>query len=79
MGDFISELKYMCSADNTTSRGFYIFVAVAMVAVALLAVVALVLTVINVIKGYGINFLYVGMLVAAIVAEVGVFFWLKKS
>ena len=79
MGDFISDLKYLCSADNTTSRGFYLFIAVAMVALAILAVVAVVLTVLNIIKGYGVNFLYVGMLVAAIAAEVGVFFWLKKS
>lgn len=79
MGEFISELKYMCSADNTTSRGFYMFIAIAMIALAVLALVAVVLTVLNVIKGYGVNFLYVGMLVAAIAAEIGVFFWLKKS
>ena len=79
MGEFISELKYMCSADNTTSRGFYMFIAIAMIALAILALVAVVLTVLNIIKGYGVNFLYVGMLVAAIAAEIGVFFWLKKS
>ena len=79
MGEFIEELKYMCSADNTSSRGFYIGITVMMILVAVLAVVALVLTIINAVKGYGIQPLYLIMLIGAIAIDIGVVVFLKKQ
>ena len=43
MKEFFEELMYMCSANNTKSRGLYIFIVVAMAALLIGSVAMLVL------------------------------------
>lgn len=79
MRDFIDELKYMCSADNTSSRGFYIFIAFAMVALLLGCFCSIGLIIVNLIKFKTIKALFVILLLVSVAAEAGLIIWMKKS
>lgn len=78
MRDFIDDLKYMCSADNTKSRGLYIFIAVALVIILIGILGGTVGIVYTAIKGGSI---VKSLILTAIllVIFVGVIVWLKKS
>ena len=74
MSDFIEDLKYMCSSSNTSSRGFYIFVAIMLCLLPVGAIAGIVMMFIT-----GFTGLKVILTLVAIAVEVAVFFWLKKS
>lgn len=78
MRDFIDDLKYMCSADNTKSRGLYIFIVIALVAMLigiLGGVVGIVYTAIK--HGSIVRPVVLTSIISVIF--VGVIVWLKKS
>lgn len=74
MREFISDLKYMCSADNQSSRGFYIFITILLILVPLVAIGDLIY---KAIVGFAVVDIII--IIAAIAVEIGVIFWLKKS
>lgn len=78
MKEFFEELMYMCSANNTKSRGLYIFIVVAMAALLIGSVAMLVLLIINLVKGY-FNLLFLVLFLVAVGILVGLIVWLKKS
>lgn len=78
MKDFIDELKYMCSASNTSSRGFYIGIAVFLIIMALCIPASLILLIINLIKGY-FSVLFLILFIASLLITIGLIVWLKKS
>lgn len=78
MRDFIDDLKYMCSADNTKSRGLYIFITAALIAMLVGIIGGVIGIVYTAIKGGAIMMpLILTIVIAAIF--VGVIVWLKKS
>lgn len=79
MKEFIEELGYMCSSSNTKSRGFYIFIAVAMAAMIIGSVAMIVMLLINVIKYGAFSWLWLVLLLADIGAFIGVVIFLKRS
>lgn len=74
MREFISDLKYMCSADNQSSRGFYIFITVLLILIPVAAIVDIIW---KAIVGFAVVDIII--LIAAVAIEIGVIFWLKKS
>lgn len=78
MKEFIEELSYMCSANNTKSRGLYLFIAISLVALLLGSVAMLVLLIVNLVKGF-FNPLFLVLLVVALAIFIGIIIWLKKS
>ncbi len=78
MRDFIDDLKYMCSADNTKSRGLYIFITIALIAMLIGIVGGIVGIVYTAIKG-GQILMPVILTVVILVIFVAVVMWLKKS
>lgn len=78
MKEFIEELSYMCSANNTKSRGLYLFIAISLVALLLGSVAMLVLLIVNLVKGF-FNPLFLVLLIVALAIFVGIIIWLKKS
>lgn len=76
--DFCEELMSMCSASNTKSRGFYIFVTIALAIVTILIPVLLILNIVMLIKGWW-TFFYLLLLLAAIGGDAGVIFWLSRK
>lgn len=78
MKDFIDELKYMCSASNTSSRGFYIGITLFLIVMAVCIPVSLILLIINLIKGY-FSFMFLGLFIVSLAITIGLVVWLKKS
>lgn len=79
MKDFFEELFYMCSANNSKSRGLYIFILIAMIALAVGAVVSLVLLLVNLIAYKAFSVMWLGLLIVTVGILAGVIVWLKKS
>lgn len=75
--DFVSELLYMCSANNEKSRGFYIFVTVMLAVLTIACVAMVVLNIFMLIKGWW-NFIYLVLFLVAVVLE-GVTIWKLKN
>lgn len=73
MRDFFDDLKYMCSADNTTSRGIYIVIAIALVLLPIASITGFVAFAMRKV----VFSLILG--IVAILLEVGLVIWLKKS
>lgn len=78
MKEFFEELKYMCSASNTKSRGTYIMVVVTLIAL-LIAFVAGIVAEIVYISAHNFQILPLAISVVALVIEVALVIWLKKS
>lgn len=78
MRDFIDDLKYMCSADNTKSRGLYLFIAIALIAMLIGIVGGIIGIVYTAIKG-GAILMPVILTVIILVIFIAVIVWLKKS
>lgn len=78
MKDFIDDLKYMCSADNTRSRGLYIFITIALIAMLIGIVGGVIGIVYTAVKG-GAILMPVVLTVVILVIFIGVVVWLKKS
>lgn len=78
MKDFIEEFLYLCSANNTKSRGLYIFIAVALCLLILGAVGSAVLLAVSIAKGT-FSVLYAVLLIVTVLLTVGVIVFLKKS
>ncbi len=79
MKEFFEELGYLCSSSNTTSRGFYIFIAVALAILAIGAPVMLIMLIVNIVKFGAFNVLWLILLILDIAALIDVIIWLKKS
>lgn len=79
MKEFFEELMYMCSPSNTTSRGFYIFIAIAMATLAIGAIAMLVLMIVNLVKFGAFAWYWAAIFVFAVAALVGLIIWLKRS
>jgi hypothetical protein len=78
MRDFIEDLKYMVSASNTTSRGFYIFVTVVLILLLILAPISIVVAILYAMAGNSfVAPLAIGLL--SVAALIAVIIWLKKS
>lgn len=78
MRDFIDDLKYMCSADNTKSRGLYLFITIALIAMLIGIVGGIIGIVYTAIKG-GAILMPVILTVIILVIFIAVVVWLKKS
>ena len=78
MREFISELMYMCSPSNTKSRGTYIMIAIILILLPIAAISGIVATIIYAVAG---NFQAMPLIitVVALVVEVALIIWLKKS
>lgn len=78
MKEFISDLFYMCSASNTTSRTFYIIVTTILGILTLAIPGTLVFLIVSIVKGMAVV-LPIILLVVCIIIYVAVLIWLKKS
>lgn len=78
MRDFIENLKYLTSASNSSSRGFYIFIAIMLVALLIAMPVMLVLFIVNTIK-YGFAVLPLILFIVVLVLFIGTIIWLQRS
>ena len=78
MKEFFEELKYMCSASNTKSRGTYIMVVVTLIAL-LIAFVAGIVAEIVYISASNFQILPLLISVIALAVEIALIVWLKKS
>lgn len=78
MKELLSDLAFMCSSSNTSSRGFYIFIAIGLAVLALGIPAMLVLLIVNIVKGASFVLPLI-LLIVAIAAFVGLIVWLKKS
>jgi len=78
MKEFFEELMYMCSSNNTKSRGMYIFIAIALAVLALGTVASLVLFIVNTIK-FGFTPLFLILFIVTLLILIGMIVWLKKS
>lgn len=78
MRDFIDELKYMCSASNTKSRGTYIMIAGLLILLPILAVVGVIVAIV---RHAVVAALAVGIVTAvvALAIWIALIIWLKKS
>lgn len=79
MKDFLSEFSYMCSSANTSSRGFYIRLAIGLSLLTLLILGAAGLIVFSLIKGIEIPVYAIIAFVVAFVIEAGFIVWLKRG
>lgn len=79
MKEFFEELMYMCSSNNSTSRGLYIFIAIAMVLMLLGGVGSLVLLLVNLIVYKTFKIMWLVLTIAIFVILTIVIVWLKKS
>ena len=73
MKEFLSDLFYMCSADNETSRATYIMI----VAFLIIAIIGFIAGVIGFIATKNLLSLVLALLLA--VGFVAIIIWLKKS
>lgn len=78
MKEFVSDLLYMCSDSNGSSRTFYIIVTAVLAILTICIPAMLVLVIVNAIKGFSIVLPLILMIVAIII-YVAVIVWLKKS
>lgn len=78
MRDFIENLKYLTSASNSSSRGFYIFIAIMLVALLIAMPVMLVLFIVNTVK-YGFAVLPLILFIVVLVLFIGTIIWLQRS
>lgn len=78
MKEFVSDLLYMCSGNNTSTRGFYILVTAVLAILTLGIPVMLGLLIFNIVKGYSF-ILPLILLLVAIAIYVLVIIWLKRS
>ena len=76
MKDFIEELKYMCTSSS--AKGFYIFVAIMLVALLIAIPTMLILFIVNTVK-FGFSPLFLILFLVALAIFIGVVIWLKKS
>lgn len=79
MKDFLSEFSYMCSSANTSSRGFYIRLAIGLSLLTLLILGAAGLIVFSLIKRIEIPVYVIIGFVVAFVIEAGLIVWLKRG
>lgn len=79
MKEFFEELSYMCSSSNTKSRGLYIFIAAAMALMLIGAIAMVIMLIVNIVKFGAFSPIWAILLIADLVALIGVFIWLKKS
>lgn len=79
MKDFFSEFSYMCSSANTSSRGFYIRLAIGLSLLTLLILGAAGLIVFSLINGIEIPVYAIIAFVVAFVIEAGLIVWLKRG
>jgi hypothetical protein len=79
MKDFLNEFSYMCSSANTSSRGFYIRLAIGLSLLTLLILGAAGLIVFSLIKGIEIPVYAIIAFVVAFVIEAGLIVWLKRG
>lgn len=79
MKEFFSEFSYMCSSENTSSRGFYIRLAIGLSLLTLLILGAAGLIVFSLIKGIKIPVYAIIAFVVALVIETGLVVWLKRG
>lgn len=78
MREFVSDLMFMCSGSNTSSRTFYIIVT-AVLALLVLGIPAMtILLIVTAVKG-GSIVLPLVLLIFAIIVFIGIIIWLKKS
>lgn len=78
MKEFFEEFKYMCSSANTKSRGTYIMLAIILVLLPIIFISGVVAEIVFISAG---NFQIIPALLAvlAIVGEIALIVWLKKS
>lgn len=74
MKDFFSDLFYYCSAANTRSRGFYIFVTALLFIIPVAVLASIIMMFVN-----GFAVLNLVLIIVGVLAEAGVVFWLAKS
>ena len=79
MREFIEDFMYMCSASNTKSRGFYIFVAVGLCILLLGMIANLILIIANIVKGFGVSPINVILFIVCIGLFAGTIFWIAKN
>ena len=78
MKEFVSDLFYMCSSNNTSTRGFYIFVTALLAILTLAIPIMLILIIINIVKGAAFVLPLI-LLSVAVAIYIGVIVWLNKS
>lgn len=78
MKEFFEEFAYMCSSSNTKSRGVYIMIAVTMVVLLIAFVAGVVAEVVYVMAG-NFQILPIAISIIALIIDIGLFVWLKKS
>lgn len=78
MRDFISDLFYMCSADNTKSRGLYIFITAALCFM-LIGILGGFIGIIYTAIKHGPILMPLVLTLVILAIFVGVIIWLKKS
>lgn len=78
MKDFFYDLKYYCSSANTKSRGTYIMIAIILLLLPIAAIAGIVAEVVYISAS---NFQLLPMIIAivAVVIEVALIVYLKKS
>lgn len=78
MKDFIYDLKYYCSSANTKSRGTYIMIAITLLLLPIAAIAGIVAEVVYVSAS---NFQILPLIIAivAVIVEVALIIYLKKS
>ena len=79
MKEFFEELSYMCSSNNTKSRGLYLFITIGMALLALGIVATIVMIIINAVANKVFLTLPFVLLIFMIICLVGIIVWLKKS
>ncbi len=78
MRDFIENLKYLTSSSNSSSRGFYIFIAIMLVVLLIAIPVMLILFIVNTIK-YGFAVLPLILFIVVLALFIGTIIWLQRS
>ena len=78
MKDFIYDLKYYCSSANTKSRGTYIMIAIILLILPIAAISGIVAEIVY-ISASNFQLLPLIITVVAIILEVLLIVWLKKS
>ena len=75
MRDILSDWKYLCSSDNTTSRGFYLFLAIMCILTLLIFIACIVL---SIMKITGIVAIIISLVAVALSWGPAVFLSLKS-
>ena len=78
MRDFISDLLYMCSADNTKSRGLYLFITAALCFM-LIGIIGGIIGIVYTAAHHGAIAMPLILTIVILVIFVAVIVWLKKS